>query len=204
MRSLFLLVSFLLVFPFANQADSPLTSTPFHTAYSSIKIVQYASEHPVLDKKIAKYLIKDKNPLHIKAAVINAMGWDFDGKQNAELLLEYLARARGIDGQNKDFSKLNPTDLFCMGYCMAMDNYFEVDDAASILALAGTKMPNNFTVHFIHSLVIAQIAMEVDFCDVWRLVAEVEENKTLERSMMPEAIAIVMDYIGLYKEECHE
>lgn len=192
----------LLFLPLITWADSPLTSTPFHQAYAGVKIVSYAADHPVLDKKIAKYLLKEKNPIHRKAAVINAMGWDSEGKNNAELLLEYLVKARGISDEEKDFEKLTPSDLFCMGYLMAMDNYFNVEDAASVLAIAGSQMPNNFTVQFIHSLVMAQIAMDVDWCDVWKLVAAVERNKNLVREMPQEAVDIVMEYISLYKNEC--
>ncbi len=189
--------------PKMTWADSPLTSTPFYKAYfETEKMVRYAKDNPILDKKIAKFLMKESNPLHLKAAVINAMGWDVDGKNNAEILLAYLVEKRKIGNDEQEFEKLTPHDLFCMGYTMALDNYFDVEDAASVLALAGAKMPGNFTAQFIHALVMAQIAMDVDWCDVWKLVSSVEQNKTLKREMLPAAIAIVMEYIGLYRDDC--
>ena len=165
-------------------------------------MVEYAREHPTLDKKIAKFLMKESAPLHHKAAVINAMGWNSNGKNNAELLLDHLVKKRKIGDNEKDFEKLTAQDLFCMGYCMAMDNYFDVEDAASVLAIASSRLNNNFTVRFIHALVMAQIAFDVDWCDVWKLVSEVEQNKSLERDMKPTAINIVMEYISLYRDSC--
>ena len=194
----------LLLLPQWSYADSPLTSTPFHQAYDGVKMVEYAREHPTLDKKIAKFLMKESAALHHKAAVINAMGWNSQGKDNAELLLDHLVKKRKIGNDEKDFEKLTAHDLFCMGYCMAMDNYFDVEDAASVLALASSKMPNNFTARFIHALVMAQIAFDVDWCDVWKLVSEVEQDGSLKRSMKPTAINIVMEYISLYRESCNK
>ena len=194
----------LLLLPHWSVADSPLTSTPFHQAYDGVKMVEYAREHPTLDKKIAKFLMKGNAPLHHKAAVINAMGWNSNGKDNAELLLDFLVKKRKIGNDEEDFEKLTAHDLFCMGYCMAMDDYFDVEDAASVLAIASNRMPDNFTARFIHALVMAQIAFNVDWCDVWKLVSEVEQNQTLDRGMKPTAINIVMEYISLYRDSCNK
>lgn len=198
----FLPLLLLMLLPFFGKADSPLTSTPFHEAYAAEKMVAYALEHPVIDKKIAKFLMKSNQPLALKAAVINAMGWDTEGKNNAELLLTYLVKKRKIESDDKDFSKLTAHDLFCMGYCMALDNYFEVEAAAEVLALAASKMPKSFTAQLIHSLVLAQMAMDQDWCMVYNLVTQVAQNSTLKRDMSEGAVSIVMDYIELYKENC--
>ncbi len=194
---LFLLIGFSAP---ALQADSPLTSTPFHRAYMDLKVVSYAKEQGVVDKKIAKFLMKDK-PLHQKAAVINALGWSMDGKNNAELFLEFLKVKRKLV-QESDFANLTGPDLFCMGYMMALDNYFDVGEAFQVLSIAQTKMPENFTANFVLSLVEAQIMMDSDWCKVWQVVHKVEQNKSLERSMLPAAVKIVMEYIQLYQSEC--
>lgn len=183
------------------KADSPLTSTPFYKAYTDLKMVAYAKESGIVDKKIARYLSKSNVPLHEKAAVINALGWDFDGKKNAELYLDYLSEKRGLD-LSTDIFVLPAADLFCVGYLTALDNYFEVRYAQAILQSAEKQMPNNFTVAFIHGLVQAQIAMDSDWCKVYQVVHVVESNPNLERAMRPTAVKIIMDYIQLYQEEC--
>ena len=185
----------------ALKADSPLTSTPFYKAYTDLKMVAYAKESGIVDKKIAKFLSKSKVPLHEKAAVINALGWDFDGKKNAELYLAYLSDKRGMEIGN-DVFVLPPSDLFCVGYLTALDNYFDVRYAQEILQSAERQMPQNFTVAFIHALVKAQIAMDSDWCEVYQVVYAVESNSNLKPSMRRSAIKIVMEYIELYKDEC--
>lgn len=184
------------------KADSPLTSTPFHNAYENVKIVNYALVKGRVDKKIAKFLMKKKNSIAIKAAVINAMGWDTEGKKNAEKFLEFLVIKRKISSEDKSFDKLTPQDLFCMGYMMAMDDYHDVVAGEQILRIACEKMPQSFTVAFIHALVESQINMDFGWCKVWEVVYKVEQNKSLVREMSSEAIGIVMEYIDLYKEDC--
>jgi len=192
----------LFILPFVGKADSPLTSTPFFEAYRTETIVGYAMDHPVLDKKIAKFLMKPNKPLALKAAVINSMGWDPDGKNNAEILLGFLVDKRKITSEAKDFTKLTAHDLFCMGYCMAMDDYFNVEAAAEVLAKAGAKMPHSLTAQLIHALVMAQMAMDQDFCMVYTLVSQVVDNQALNRDLNAEAVRLIMDYINLYQENC--
>ena len=104
-------------------ADSPLTSTAFSKAYKDSKIVQLASQaEGKLNKELMDYLIDKKNPIELKVALINELSWDFNGKNNSELLSEYLKK-------NKNINKASADILICYAYLKALDNYFEVDEA---------------------------------------------------------------------------
>ena len=84
-----LLIYCLFFFSIIN-ADSPITSTDFYKAYLHIPEVEEAHEIGVLSEEIAEYLLGSENSLDKKAAVINALSWDFDGKINAFLFKRYL------------------------------------------------------------------------------------------------------------------
>lgn len=73
--SLFIIsVIFFSMNPVTVFADSPITSTDFYRAYTDVSIVKTAKEKGVMDKEIANYLHSSKNPIDVKAAVINALG----------------------------------------------------------------------------------------------------------------------------------
>lgn len=61
-------------------ADSPLTSTEFYKAYLDVPIVKAAADNPKkLSEEAKTYLFDEGNPLDVKIALINAVGWDVDG-----------------------------------------------------------------------------------------------------------------------------
>ena len=77
--------------------DSPLTSTNFSQAYQDSRIIKLASkEEGKLTKKLMKYLTKKNKPIELKLAIINELGWSFDGKNNAEIFHAYLKEKRGV------------------------------------------------------------------------------------------------------------
>jgi len=70
-------------------ADSPITSTDFYKAYLHIPKVEEAHEIGVLSEGMASFLLDSENSLDKKAAVINALSWDFDRKINAFFILGF-------------------------------------------------------------------------------------------------------------------
>ncbi len=76
-----------------SRADSPLTSTDLASAYGDIEVVRWAQQHRQMSPLIINFLLGDR-PLGAKAAVINALGWDFDGTNNAEQFLVALPEKR--------------------------------------------------------------------------------------------------------------
>jgi hypothetical protein len=91
-RALFIAASVLLwgVFASPSRADSPITSTPFSEAYQDYEIVQKAQKAGILDLEMAQYLSSRSAPIDVKAAVINALSWKIEGKQNATLYRYFL------------------------------------------------------------------------------------------------------------------
>jgi hypothetical protein len=60
--------------------DSPLTSTYFYEAYMEVPMVQDAlNSKGKITNEIMEYIDNDSNPLEIKLAIINAVGWNVKG-----------------------------------------------------------------------------------------------------------------------------
>lgn len=182
-------------------ADSPITSTDFYTAYLDVEIVNTAESEGIVNSEIAKYLSSPENPIDVKAAVINALGWDFEGKSNAD---GYAKLVFGKSVKDLDLNNLSGDQLFCLGYLMAMDDYFNVDNAIPILEKANSKMADSLTVSLITAVVKAQKAMDdtENWNEVWELVAGgVIYDKDLKQDLRPEAGKIIFDYMSLYSDE---
>jgi hypothetical protein len=188
------------------QADSPITSTDFYQAYSDIPMVAKAAQSGgILTKEMAAFLSADKMPIDQKAAVINALSWDIEGKNNASRYSEYLEQK--YYGAKIDSTTLEPftgDEVFCLGYLRAMDNYFDVLDALDILDIAWVANDTSFTVSMIYAIIEAQDVMDYDWCEVWLLVEDVLLDESLVLDMRKEAITIIVDYMRLYEDECDD
>ena len=80
MKKLFLLFALLVSAVQLSFADSALTSTEFYKAYLDVPIVKAAADQPNHLSEAAKaYLFDEANPLDVKLALINAVGWEFEG-----------------------------------------------------------------------------------------------------------------------------
>lgn len=197
-----ILLNVLFLFPKTSHADSPITATKFYEAYMDVKMVERAHLEGVMGLEIAEFLTSPENPIDIKAAVINALSWKFDGKNNAELYAYYLALLYHVSITELDTEFLSADEVFCMGYLTAMDDYFHPEKALPILEEAHKVMKESFTVSIIMALVRGQAVMDYDWCEVWRLTEEVLKNKELKQDLRPEAIKMIIDYMVLYKEYC--
>ena len=175
-------------------ADSPVTSTPFYTEYLDVDIVQ-ASEQGTINAEIAEYLADESNPIDVKAAVINALSWDFNGKDNAEI---YSQLIYGKSINELDFINLPGDQQFCIGYLMAMDDYFDVEQALEYLKIAEENSGNSFTVPIIRALVEA-MNMEGN---IWQKYIEpVLNDSSLNNDLSEDALQIITDYMITYTEE---
>ena len=197
-----LLLNVLFSFPTTSHADSPITATKFYEAYLDVKMVEMAHLEGVMGLEIAEFLTSPEKPIDVKAAVINALSWRFDGKNNAELYAYYLALLYHVSVTELDTEFLSADERFCIGYLTAMDDYFHPEKALPLLEEAHKVMKESFTVSIILALTRGQKAMDYDWCEVWRLTEEVLKNKELRQDLRPEAIKMIMDYMILYKEYC--
>ena len=197
-----LLLNVLLLFQKISHADSPITATKFYEAYLVVKMVERAHLEGVMGLEIAEFLTSPENPIDVKAAVINALSWKFDGKSNAELYAYYLALLYHVSVTELDTEFLSADEIFCLGYLTVMDNYFHPEKALPLLEEAHKMMKESFTVSIILALARGQAVMDFDWCEVWRLTEEVLKNKELKHDLRPEATKMIVDYMVLYKEYC--
>jgi hypothetical protein len=207
------------VFPLALlPADSPLTSTPFAEAYSDVPIVSHAlGQDGTIDITVIEYLSDLNEPLDVKVAAINALGWNYDGQENSLHFFGYIfdqhigstdsAVRKMNDGELFDYSmnfiaNMNGEHLLCFAYLMAMDDYFDVSVARMFASLGADLIDRSYTAEIIRALIHAQHAMSGDWCTVFRIVDDVNRNNRLKKDMRPEAVEIIMSYIDRYSSYC--
>lgn len=197
--SLFIIgVIFFSMNPITVFADSPITSTDFYKAYMDVNIVKTAEEKGVIDQEIANYLYSSKNPIDVKAAVINALGWKYEGKSNAE---NYVKLMYSNDIDKLDVDSLSGDEIFCISYMMALDDYFHVDKALILMEKAYEKNNNSFTIAIIRSILKGQTALDDgNWGRVWFNTENVLNDKTFVKDMKQEAIDNIVEYMKLYEE----
>lgn len=201
----YLLAVCLILLSQPSNADSPVTSTPFYTAYMDIPIVKMAADTSYLNADIIDFLLAKNNPIDHKMAVINAIGWDFNGKNNAELFMAALVRKYNPDNTGAiNWRTFSAGELLCLGYLTVMDNYFEPKNALPYLELAVKKEPQSFTFNIILAIVKAQAELDRDWCMVWKVTDKVFSNSKLKKDLRDEASKIIFDYLVLYKESCND
>lgn len=198
----FLMILFCFGLAKSTLADSPLTSTDFYKAYLDIEMVKRASETHVMDEEMAGFLSSPDNRVDIKAAVVNALSWEEQAAGNTAFYLEYLLKSHQQDSEANLVERLSADELLCLGYLKALADYFHPENAIPLLKQAKVQNPGSFTTALILTLVEAEIAMNSDWCKVWRLTETVLNDSQLEWEMRPEAAGIVEDYLMNYREYC--
>jgi len=187
-------------------ADSPLTSTDFYQSYMDYPVVEDNLERS-MNKGIFVVLRSDAYELDVKVAVINGMGWTFEGQDNAAEFMEFYAAEMEQDVIEAD--DMSGENLLLLAYMVSMDDYFNMSPietgAPGVLGMSGVELteaaaemvPDDFTVQLISALILAQEAMDYDWGEVFEVVDRVMKEP-LARNMRKEAIDIILDYIGLY------
>jgi hypothetical protein len=186
------------------RADSPLTSASFSKAYKDVPIIIMASETSgQLTPELIEYLIDLENPIDIKVALINQLGWDKE-VQNAEIFFSALMERKGFTNLSQFLDNGEGDDLLCMAYLKAMDDYFEVKDALDMAEKALSLESQSFTYNIITALIRSMYRMEYDWCEVYRIPDAVRMDQTMNVDMKQAAITIIFKYTDTYKEYCDE
>ena len=143
MKRLLTTIALLMAFT-AAWADSPLTSTHFADAYSDHPMVQMASQEMQYDipTTLLNFLANKNEPVDVRLAVINKIGWNFDGTTVGAQLEQYLMGRYNVKTEKKLVKKLDAGTLAVFAYARAMSNYFDVT-AASALAQQAVKKNKN-------------------------------------------------------------
>jgi hypothetical protein len=66
---------------FSSFADSPLTSTMFWKTYNHQAIKKFANAKGKINEEGCIFLHNSKEPLEIRIAAVNALGWNIRGKR---------------------------------------------------------------------------------------------------------------------------
>ena len=187
----------------AGWADSPLTSTHFSDAYTDHPMVQMADQMMQNDipTTLLNFLADKNSPVDVRLAVINKIGWNFDGTTVGAQLGEYLMGRYGAKSEKKLVKKLDAGTLAVYAYAKAMSNYFDVKAASELGHQAVKKNKNkSFSVALISALIDAQDYMDSDWSMIYKVVANVLHDGSLHLDMRQEAIDNIMDYINLYNQ----
>ena len=83
----------------------------------------------MIQDRLMEYLASEYNPVDVKMAVINQLGWKISGRNNSEPFLRYILRKRGHSSANRFLKKGRADDLISYAYLKAMDDYFKVDES---------------------------------------------------------------------------
>lgn len=163
------------------------------------KIVVKAEKSGTMNKEFADFLHNTSNSFDVKAAVINALGWNTNGKLNSNIYSDLIYKKKINES---DIYKIEPNDLFVIGYLKAMDDYFNVKEALRFLKQARIKYKDSYTVRIIEALTKAQNVMDKDFCKAWKYTDKVFTNTDVTNDMREDARKIIYDYMVIYKEYC--
>ena len=202
MKRLLTAIALMLAFT-AGWADSPLTSTHFADAYSDHPMVQMADQMMQNDipTTLLNFLADKNSPIDVRLAVLNKIGWNFDGTMVGAQLGEYLMGRYGAKSEKKLAKKLDAGTLAVYAYAKAMSNYFNVTVASELGHQAVKKNKNkSFSVALISALIDAQVYLDSDWGMIYKVVADVLHDGSLNLDMRQEAIDSIMEYINLYNE----
>lgn len=180
-------------------ADSPLTSTHFSARYQNLPIMEVVEIDGLTDQ-VVNFLMDSTAVLELRLAVVNYLGWDIEGQSNYYYLLD---RARQIflafsEDEGAILEQCTPDMLCVMAYAKAMDDYFDVADAARIAAMAERRCPQSRAIAMIHALIEAQITMDSDWCLLYRQMADKASQTFAKKDFTDWAVAQIMEYVNLY------
>lgn len=187
---------------FSSFADSPLTSTIFWKTYNHPAIKKFANLKGKINVEGCIFLHNNKEPLEIRIATVNALGWNIKGQQNADAYLSYLI-SKNIHKNKNDFLKSgHKEDLIIYAYMLAMDNYFDVQASIDICKIPVIKNDKSRCIQMISALIKSHSVLYKNYCDVYRIMQNTDENKGLKNDMKNKAIQAIFKYINRYKKYC--
>jgi hypothetical protein len=183
------------------KADSPLTFSPFSTAYAANKSVKIASSDGYY-KKTQKALGSKKTSSLDKLLIINAIVWE---KENNSAFEKYLiSKRKGLTAVSDavlaetDQTKLmTADDLIAWAYIKEMSDYQHPALATRAAYLAYTRDSKNMAYGVVLGLITAQKAFDSDWCDVYKTANRmIVETKYDSNKLKEEGTKIIMDCIS--------
>lgn len=218
-----------MVISFTSYADSPITSTPFYLAFNEIPEINRAREYGKLDFELATFLANDNKRIDQKLALVNALGWRVNGKNNRELFEIFLKNKYSTS--YIDYNKISNDEHLIIGYLAILDNYFDLTEPLQILNQALKRNPKSYSYNIIYGLALSQISLDFgirgvkedekflltkeylknlvdinspNWCNIYLINAKIENNKTLKQDFRQTAKKFIFDYINNYRDKCSD
>ena len=208
MKKLLILILLISQYTFA---DSPLTSTDLYKAYIDVPLVQDALKcKGKITNEMMEYIDNDANPLEVKLAIINAIGWNVKGNKSSKLYFKFVMNKKkyksDFGGDYTAFSwNATADELICYAYMKALDNYFDVTDAFEVAGLSLKKNPNSFAVNMIYNLIKAQGLISYgETCYAKKMFNTLKNNPNLTADMKKEAMPFIFEYMDDIGKDCNK
>jgi hypothetical protein len=206
MKKLLILILLISQYTFA---DSPLTSTDFYKAYLDVPLVQEALKSKgKITNVMLEYIYSDTNPIEVKLAIINAIGWNVKGNKSSKLYFKFVMNKKkyksDFGGDSTAFNwNATADELICYAYMKALDNYFDVTDAFEVAGLALKKNPNSFAVNMIYNLIKAQgLSLHDEYCYAANIFGTLKNNPNLILDMKKESMSFIFEYMDYVGKDC--
>ena len=211
MKKLFLLFALLISAVQLSFADSALTSTEFYKAYLDVPIVKAAADQPnVLSEEAKAYLFDEANPLDVKLALVNAVGWEIEGLTAYKDYLNYciqhfpkskygIAPGKRVTIQDI-YKNASCEQMAALVYLYAMNYYSDTESVYGLMENAmQTPLTNKQSFMLPMGLVVAHTASAMN--DLGNIYPAINYyvNSPENKDMRPKAIEIVMAYANRYK-----
>lgn len=210
MKRISTIIFLLVLFIKTGYADSPLTSTDFYKAYLDVPIVRDAFENPgKLNNEQMAYLYNDDNPLDVRLALINAIGWE---KDEQSTFIDYIAyclknypKERYNNSDDKIvttedlYSTASPQQMAVFVYLRALCDYHNINYVYQMAEIAMRNPISSESFMLPMALVWAQLKLEHGEMEIIYPSFEYLFLNAKVKDMRPEAVKIIMDYIGVYK-----
>ena len=100
------------------------------------------------------------------------------------------------------YNKGTAQELILYGYLKAMDNYFDVKEALAFSNRAAKLNPNSYAIAIINQLIKVQTLSQNKWCEVYRLMNKIRDNKKMTNDFRKEASDIIFKYTDIYKTDC--
>lgn len=184
-------------------SGTPVTDIVFYTSYLEFKVVKKAEEKGILDDEISEFLLDEKVALDLKAAVINALSWEILGKDNAGIFKEHLAKKYGKPSfRELNIQSLKPAELMCLAYIIAMDDYFNVENALVYITEARKKTRDNYTINLVFLIIKSQLEYTRNKCNIWKDFSEFKNRRNYWDPLLSEEQQKIDEYFSQFEKYC--
>lgn len=183
------------------RADSPATSTPFYQAYLELAPIQAAAESQTLSPDLLAWLLDESRPLDQQLALVNALGWRFEGQQNHRVYTAALQHK--YQREPADGGHLRPQEQLLLGYLMLMDDYFNPRAALPLIRRGARRLWQSQAAQLVLAIAEAQdyINKAEVWCQVW-VLTEQGLSPRLQQDLRPAAVREITDYLQVYRPYC--